>query len=216
MVEPFAVRMPPADVSVTVGAVIARLEIDVSSAVVETASEIVNVPPICSARVAIVNICAVAPVLLNVRLKNSASPRLAPAKVIVPPTAESKVTVPVPASQTAASVEAFVHVPETVHNSEPKSMADNAEEILTAPVITTFPLVLVRSPPDIVRLPADVMANVLLANVPPETVSAFVTMTAEPSVTVPAEMVRSSKVLSVERSVTVAMASKVTIPVPWV
>ena len=175
--------------------------------------------PTIRPRVAIINVTInPAPSLRNLTSKNSASARFEPAKVIVRVTATllSNETSPVPASQTAASVEEFVHSPSTVQVSDPKSIADAADEILTAPLTTTSPLVLVRSPPLIVRLPTEVSANVLLANVPPEIVSAFVTTTAEASVTVPAETVRSSNVLSVESSVIVAVASNVTIPVPCV
>jgi hypothetical protein len=207
IVDPFAVRIPPAAM-VTVGAVIARLPPDVSSAVVDPPSLIVRVPATCIPRVAMVNVCAVPPELEKVTLLNSASPRLDPAKVIVPPVAESNVTVPVPASQIAASVEALVHVPETVHDSLPKAIADAADEIFTLPVTVTLPDVLVRSPPDRVRLPT-VNVNVALANVPPETVRALVTTVFVASVTVPAEIVSALNVLSVDRRVIVAVALKV-------
>jgi hypothetical protein len=151
---------------------------------------------------------------LNVTLLNSASPRFEPAKVIVAPAAASKVTVPVPASQTAASVDALVHAPETVQDSLPKAIAEAVEEIFTSPVMVTFPDVEVRSPPLIVRLPR-VSVRVDFAREPPERVSALVTMMFVASVTVPAEMVRSSNVLSVESMVIVAVESNVTIPVPW-
>ena len=95
-------------------------------------------------------------------------------------------------------------------------MADAADEMLTAPVMAALPEVSVRSPPDIVRLPAEVIANVLLANVPPEMMSALVTTTSVASVTVPPEIVKSSNVLSVESNVIVAVALKVTMPVPCV
>ena len=73
---------------------------------------------------------------------------------------------PVPASH-VTSVEAFVHVPLTVHASEPKSMADAAEEILTLPVTEPVPDVLVRSPPLIVNTPCTVNVAAALASVPP-------------------------------------------------
>ena len=133
----------------------------------------------------------------------------------MPPVADVNVTVPVPASQ-EAEVDALVHVPLTVHASDPKAIADAADEMLTAPVIVTAPDVDVRSPPLIVRDPTDVKANVDLASVPPEIVNTLVTITAEPIVAVPAEMVRSSNVLSVESRVIEAVASNVTIPVPCV
>jgi hypothetical protein len=179
-------------------------------------SVIDRVPLHRSARKAIVNVCAVPPVLLKVTLKNSGSARFVPANVMVPPVAESKTTVAVPAAQPAASVEAFVHVPLTVHVSEPKEIAEAVDEMFTAPVMVTAPDVLVKSPPLIVRLPADVMANVDLANVPPEIVKAFVTTTALPRVDVPADTVSWSNVLSVERSVIVAVASNATRLVPCV
>lgn len=102
-------------------------------------------------RVAIVNVWAEPDEDSKVTLLNSFSPRFAPAKVIVPPVALVKVTVPVPFSQPAASVEALVHVPVTVQLSDPKSIAEEAEEMFTLPVMETVPEVEVRSPPDIVR-----------------------------------------------------------------
>src|SRR3990167_2184063 len=119
----------------------ARFPAEVSKAVCPAASVIVKTAPRRNPRVAIVNVWSAPEVDENVALLNSSSARFAPAKVIVPPVAESNVTVPVPASH-VASVDAFVHVPETVHVSEPKSMADAAEEILTLPVTDVTPLVL--------------------------------------------------------------------------
>jgi hypothetical protein len=207
MTDPFAVKIPPAAM-VTVGAVMARLLPLVSRAVVDELSLIVSVPPICSALVDMVNICAVPAEDSKVTLLNSASPRFAPAKVIVPPAAESKTIVPVPASHTAASVDAFVQVPEIVQVSEPKEMADEAEEMFTFPFIVTFPDVEVKSPPDMVRLPAFTV-NVALARVPPEMVSALVTIVLVARVTVPAEIVSALNVLSVDNRVIVAVASKI-------
>jgi hypothetical protein len=214
-VEPFAVRIPPADVRVIVGAVMERLPMDVSRAVVLDASWIVSVPANLSPRVAIVNVWGVPAEDSNVTLLNSASERFAPANVIVPPTAESNTMVPVPASQTVASVEAFVHVPETVQVSEPKSMAEAADEIFTLPVMTTAPDVLVKSPPDKVRA-AELTVNVPFASVPPLMVSVESTTILVAKVAVPALIVRLPKALSVPRRVIVAVASKVTVLVPWV
>ena len=139
---------------------------------------------------------------------NSSSAKFVPANVIVPPVADVKVTVAVPLSQTAPSVEAFVHVPEMFHVSEPKVIADDALEMFTAPLIVTVPDVLVKSPPDIVRLAA-VTVNVDLANVPPEIVSAFVTTVLVANVTVPADTARAENVLSVDSNVIVAVALNV-------
>ena len=215
-VEAFAVRMPPLPTTTSAASAAAPSARSAdASAVVDVPSETVSVVSQRNPRVAIVKVCAVPAELVNVTELNSASAKFVPANVIEPPVAESNVTVPEPASH-VASVDAFVHVPETVHVSEPKSIADKADEMLTAPVIATAPDVLVRSPPLIVSEPADVMANVLFANVPPEMMRPFVTTTAVASVTVPAEMVRSSNVLSVESNVIVAVASNVTIPVPCV
>ncbi len=148
---------------------------------------------------------------------NSASARFAPANVIVPPVAESKVTVPVPASHMAASVEAFVHVPEIVHVSEPKSMAEPTAEMLMLPEMTTLPDVLVKSPPLIVSDVAALLivnVNVLLANVPPEMVIVASTTMFVASVTVPPEILSVPKALSVESRVMAAVASNVTVLVP--
>lgn len=100
------------------------------------------------------------------RLLNSFSARFVPANVIVAATAELRTNMPVPASHPAASVEEFVHVPEANHVSEPKSMADAADEMLTLPVMVTPPDILVRSPPDIVRTPLTVNICVPFASVP--------------------------------------------------
>ncbi len=67
------------------------------------------------------NVWAVAAEELNTTVANSCPLRFVPAKVIVPPVGEVKVTVPVPALQVGL-VEALVHVPATVHASEPKTM----------------------------------------------------------------------------------------------
>jgi hypothetical protein len=147
-----------------------RFRLVVSRVVVDVESVTVSVPLIRRYLVLMVKVCAVPADELNVTLLNSASARFAPAKVMVPPVAESKVMDPVPASQTVPSVDAFVHVPLTVHDSLPKAIAEPAAEILTFPVTVTFPLVDVRSPPDIVRFPFTVNVFVPLANVPPERV----------------------------------------------
>jgi hypothetical protein len=130
---------------------------------------------------------------------------LAPANVIVPPVALVKLTVAVPAAQTAPSVEAFVQVPEMFHVSDPNVMADDALLMLTAPLIVAVPEVEVKSPPDMVSAAA-VIVNVDLANVPPDTVNVLVTTVFVASVTVPAETVRAENVLSVDRRVIVAVA----------
>lgn len=134
-------------------------------------SVMVSVVAHCNPRVDIVNVCDAPPVELNDTLANSASPRFAPAKVIVPPVAESKVTVAVPALQPTASVDALDQVPLTIQDSDPNEIAEAALLISTLPVMTTEPDVLVRSPPDIVTFPLTVNVWVLFASVPPEMVN---------------------------------------------
>ena len=175
-----------------------RFKLAVSRVVVDVESVTVSVPAIRRLRVAIVNVWAVPPDELNVRWLNSDSLKLLPAKVMVPPTTDVKVTVPVPASHTIPSVEAFVQVPVTVQASLPKSMALNADEMFTFPVTDTVPDVLVRSPPDIVSDAAE-NVNVLLASIPPETVSALATTQFVPIVTVPPWTVIALNVLSVDK-----------------
>ena len=104
-----------------VSAAAPRARSALASAVVDDASETVSVVSQRNPRVAIVNVCAVPADEVNVTELNSASAKFAPANVSVAPVALSKRTVPVPASQ-LADVVAFVHVPETVHVSLPKSM----------------------------------------------------------------------------------------------
>ena len=190
MVTPPPVRARPAVLRV----VVLDVSVTVSNADADTSQR--------RPRVAMVNVCAVPALDANVTLLNSASARFAPANVIVPPVALSKITVPVPASH-AASVVELVHVPLTVHVSEPKSICDTEFEMLTEPVIDTSPDVEVRSPPDIVRLLA-VMVNVVLTSVPLEISNTLVTMSAVASVTVPAPLSKSSNVLSVASIVMVA------------
>ncbi len=121
-VDAFAVRIPPFPIVMPAASAAApSARSAVASAVVEDASETVNVVSQRNPRVAIVNVCAVPALEVKVTLLNSASARFAPANVIVPPVALSKRTVPVPASQEADVVE-FDHVPETVHVSLPKSI----------------------------------------------------------------------------------------------
>ena len=91
---------------------------------------------------------------------------------------------------------------------------------LVPPVIVTLVAMTVEA--FAVRMPALLMtigpvvrARSAVAKVP-VTVSVFVTTTADAIVDVPAEIVRSSNVLSVESKVIVAVASNVTIPVPCV
>lgn len=204
-VEAFAVRMPPFP---TTSAPVESPRLTVASSVVEEPSEADNVPAHWRARVAIVNVCGVPALDVNVTLLNSGSLRLEPAKVTVPPTTEEKVTVPVPASHTAESVESLVQVPDTLHVSLPKSIALAAEEMLTAPVTVTAPEVLVRSPPDIVRAPA-ASVRVFLAIVPPEIVVVFVTTRSLPRVAVPADTVNALNVLSEDKRVILAVAANV-------
>ena len=110
-VDAFAVRVPPFPIEMSgVSAIAPMAKSAVANAVVDDASVTESVVSQRMPRVAIVNVCAVPADDVNVTELNSASPRLAPAKVNVPPVAESNVTVPVPASQEAVVV-AFVHVP---------------------------------------------------------------------------------------------------------
>ena len=124
---------------------------------------------------------------------NSDSARFAPAKVIVPPVAESNKTEAVPASHTAASVEALVHVPDTVQLSEPKVIAEAALEMFTLLVTMTVPDAEVKSPPDMVRMPFTVRALVPFARIPPEVVRAVAVIWLS-IVRVPPEIVTAPKV----------------------
>ena len=122
IVDAFAVRMPPLPTTISaVSAAAPRARSAVASAVVEDVSETVSVVSHRSPRVAIVKVWAVPALEVNVTELNSASAKFAPANVIVPPVADVKVTVPVPASH-EADVVAFVHVPETVHVEVPSVM----------------------------------------------------------------------------------------------
>jgi hypothetical protein len=114
IVDAFAVRIPPLP-AFNPPPVSPRLA--VARAVVDDPSETSIVPAQFKALVDIVKVCAVPAVELNVMLLNSLPERFAPANVIVPPVAPLKVTVPVPAPHDA-DVEAFVHVPVTVHAEE--------------------------------------------------------------------------------------------------
>ena len=124
---------------------------------------------------------------------NSDSARFAPAKVIVPPVAESNNTLAVPASHTAPSVEALVHVPDTVQLSEPNVIAEAALEMFTLLVTITVPDVEVKSPPDMARIPLTVSAFVPFASVPPEVVRAVAVIWLS-IVRVPPEIVTPPKV----------------------
>jgi len=208
-VEAFAVSVPPfptlkSDVSAefpTARSVVANAVVEEPSATDKVVSHRIPL-------VAMVNVCGVPALDVKVTLLNSASLRLIPTKVIVPPAAPSKRTVPVPASHTAPSVEAFVQVPLTVQFSLPKSMALNADEMFTLPVMVTFPLVDVRSPPLMARLPAETV-KADLASVPPEMVSALVTTVFVANVAVPPETVSAENVLSVDSKIILAVVSNV-------
>ena len=104
--------------TVNVPALMARLAAEVSRVVVGIASLTCTVPAL-SARDAIVNVCAIPAEEANTTVENSFPLRLLPAKVIVPPVAEVKITVAVPADQ-EADVELSVHVPANVHDAPPK------------------------------------------------------------------------------------------------
>lgn len=170
-----------------------RPRLTVASSVVLDASPTVNAPPHRSALVAIVNVCAVPADEANRTSLNSFSIRLVPPNVIVPPVAESNRTVPVPASQTALSVEELDHVPLMVQISEPNVMAEEADEIPTFPDTAAAPDVLVRSPPLIVRFPLTVKVLVFLSRVPPEMVRP-VAVNGPPRVRVPPETVTEANV----------------------
>lgn len=213
-VLPFAVRIPPAPTVNVSLAFTSRLEPEVSSAVVEEPSLIVMLVAL-RALVAIVNVWAVPAEDVNVRLLNSSSARLAPAKVMVPPVAELNNMLPEPLSQTVPSVEALVHVPLTVQASDPNVMAEEALLIFTFPLTLALPEVEVRSPPDMVREPA-VTVRMFFASVPPEIVRAFVTTQLLPIVTVPLCAVMTLMVLSVDRSVTVWVPLNCSVAVPSV
>ena len=150
------------------------------------------------------NVIAPAPKEVKSTLKNSLSPRFVPAKVSVIGVADRNRTIPEPASHTAESVDEFVHEPSIIHVSEPKSIAEEADEMLTLPVIETAPDVEVRSPPLIVNEPA-VNVRVFLASVPPEIVSALVTIQLLPIVTVPDWTVITLIVLSEDSNVTLCV-----------
>ena len=139
---------------------------------------------------------------------NSFSFKFVPPNFIdVLPVAESNFTSPVPASQ-FESVESFVQVPDTVHVSEPRSMDEEALEMLTLAATVTLPDVLVISPPLMVSTspePLMVMALVFLAKVPPEMVREVLVVSCEAKVRVPPEMTSVSKL---------EVASMVRLPVP--
>ena len=116
---PLATRMPP-DPIVMVVALMGRPDAEVPSEVVPDPSltwRVVTFKP----RVASVNVWPEAAEDMNATVANSGPLRFVPAKVIVPPVAEVKVTVAVPALQDAL-VDALLQVPATVHASEPKAM----------------------------------------------------------------------------------------------
>ena len=163
-VEAFAVRIPPFPM-VRSPPVSARLA--VASSVVDTASLTVRVPPYLRPRVAIVKVLATPEAEAKATLLNSSSERFVPAKVIVLLALESNVIVTVPASQMAPSVELLVHDPLTVQLSEPKSIAEAAEVMLTFPPTVTLPETDVRSPPVIVKLLPTDSVKVPLTTRPP-------------------------------------------------
>src|SRR3990167_876299 len=174
---PERVRAPPVRPSVA----LARI-------VPPEASVIVRVPPHRIPRVASVKVCEVPADEVKVTLKNSSSERFALANVIVPPVAESKSIVPLPASH-VASVEELVQVPETVQLSEPKSMALPTAEMFTLPETEAVPEVEVMSPPDIVRAPWTVRVAVPLASVLALSVRESIVIAAAPEVVREAETV---------------------------
>ena len=114
-----ATRVPP-DPMVMVVAVIGKLAADVARDVVEAPSltwRVVAFRP----RDASVKVWAVPAEEVKTAVANSGQFRFVPAKVIVPPVAEVKVTVALPGVHELL-VEALVHVPATVHASEPNTM----------------------------------------------------------------------------------------------
>ncbi len=90
----------------------------VIKAVVDDESEIVAAPDHRNPRVDIENVCADTDDDWNVMPLNSATERLDPANVMVPPVEESNVIVEDPADHDT-DVDEFAHVPSTVHDSEP-------------------------------------------------------------------------------------------------
>ena len=214
-VDAFAVRMPPLPTTTSAASAAApRARSVVASAVVETVSETVSVVSHLNPRVAIVNVCAVPAELVKVAELNSASTRFVPAKVIVPPVALSNKIEPVPDSQTVPSVLAFVHVPDTVHASEPKSMADVAAEMFTLPVTLVVPDVLVMSPPLIVRLPWMVRLAVPFAIVLPLSVRPSIVIEAAPDVVSDVETV-AAPTSSEPVEIVIVPPECVNVPVFW-
>jgi len=142
IVDAFAVRIPP---SPTLKAPPVKPRLAVARAVDDDPSEMTSVPPQFRTLVDIVNVCAVAALELNVTLLNSLPERFAPANVIVPPVALLNVTVPVPAPHDA-DVEAFVHVPVTVHVDEFRARYPFAALMSTFPLIETADAFAVRAP----------------------------------------------------------------------
>ncbi len=195
-VEAFAVKMPPLPTTKAgVSAARPKARSAVAKAVVEaTESRTVKVVAHLRPFVAIVKVCAVAPVESKMMLLNSNSPNPAGANVMVPAVESSKIMVPVPASQTVPSVDALVHVPEIVHVSEPKSMALVGSSIETLPPTVTLPDVDVKSPSSIVKLPVMSRVNVAFANTPPSIFILLRTVIPPVAVLVPAEIVKLKKV----------------------
>lgn len=172
IVEPLAFMMPLVLMNIPPATSTAKLA-PVSNVVVEEPSLMFRSFPTFRFRVDMVNVCGVPALETNVRLLNSGSPSGVPAKVIVPPLAESNNIEPLPLSHTALSVLAFVHVPDTVQLSLPKAIADEALEIFTLAATVTLPDVDVRSPPLITSTlpdPLIVIVLVFFASVPPEIV----------------------------------------------
>jgi len=117
--DAFAVRTPK---SPTIRAPPVKLRFDVAKAVVEPLPETVSVPAHRRPRVPIVKVTVPLPATLwNVTLLNSFPVKLLPANVTAALLESLNVTVPDPAAHPPA-VEAFVQVPETVHDSEPNAM----------------------------------------------------------------------------------------------
>lgn len=81
------------------------------------------------------------------------------------------VTMAVPTDHDA-EVDALVHVPDTVHASEPNAIYEAAALMFTLPEMLTAPDVEVSAPPDNTRLPLTVRVYVDFARLPEDTVSA--------------------------------------------
>lgn len=163
-VEPRASRIPP-NPTVRVMAWMGKFEALVSSVVVEETSATVRVPPTFRPRLAMTKVCAVPAALEKVTLLNSSTVRLDPAKVIVPPVLDVKVTVPEPADHDADAIEPFVQVPEKDQEAPPNEKYPVAL-MVTSPETLTAPEAPAEIPPDKAAREAIVRSYVSAASTP--------------------------------------------------